>query len=162
MALFGVGIVASRTGWLTVVPEKIRRRCRTATLIAVVAVAAFVLSAEGLGIVEERLWGGWGWPALVFAALESTLTVFGSVWLLGVAQRHLDRPLRWVGPVTSRSAYGAFMLQGLVLLGLAVALRSLPLPAEVKALIVASGGVVGSFAFAWLLISRVPGAARIL
>ena len=41
-----------------------------------------------------------------------------------------------------RSAYGAFMLQGPVLLGLAIALRPLPLPAEIKALLVAGGGIV--------------------
>jgi hypothetical protein len=54
------------------------------------------------------------------------------------------------------------MLQGLVLLGLAVALRPIGVPAEVKALLVAGGGVAGSFALAWLFISRVPGVARIL
>jgi glucans biosynthesis protein C len=64
--------------------------------------------------------------------------------------------------VISRSAYGAFMLQGLVLIGLAIALQPLPLPAEVKALIVAGAGVAGSFALSWLLIRRVPGVARIL
>jgi hypothetical protein len=62
----------------------------------------------------------------------------------------------------SRSSYGAFMLQGLVLIGVAIALRPLPFPAEVKALIVAAGGVVGSFALAWLLISKVPGVRRVL
>jgi glucans biosynthesis protein C len=62
----------------------------------------------------------------------------------------------------SRSAYGAFMLQGLVLIGLAIALRPLPLPAEVKALIVAGSGIAGSFALSWLLISRIPAVARIL
>jgi hypothetical protein len=54
------------------------------------------------------------------------------------------------------------MLQGLILIGLAIALRPLPLPAEVKAVIVAAGGVVGSFALAWLLISKVPGVRRVL
>jgi hypothetical protein len=54
------------------------------------------------------------------------------------------------------------MLQGLVLIGLAVVPQPLPLPAEIKALIVAGGGVAGSFALAWLLLSRVPGVARIL
>jgi hypothetical protein len=48
------------------------------------------------------------------------------------------------------------------LIALAIALRPLPLPAEVKALIVAAGGVTGSFALAWLLVSRVPGVRRIL
>jgi hypothetical protein len=97
----------------------------------------------------------------VFAVIETALTVFGSVWLLGVAQRRLDRRIRW-GPALARSAYGAFMVQGLVLIGLAVALRAAPLPAEAKAVIVAGGGIAGSFALAWLLISRVPVVARIL
>ncbi|MGZ8719103.1 MAG: hypothetical protein ACXWXY_08025, partial [Aeromicrobium sp.] len=100
------------------------------------------------------------WPALVFAAIESVLVVFGPVWLLGVAQRHLNRQFRW-GPVLGRTAYGAFMVQTLILIGLAVALRPVPVPAELKALVVASGGVVGSFALAWLLIRHVPGMARI-
>ena len=113
-------------------------------------------------MVGEQLWGGWYWPALVFAAGESTLSVFGPVWLLGVAQRRLNRSCRWARPVISRSSYGAFMLQGPVLIALAIALRPLPLPAEVKALIVAAGGVAGSFALAWLLVSRVPGVRRIL
>jgi hypothetical protein len=71
------------------------------------------------------------------------------------------RPHGW-GAASSRYAYGAFILQGLGLIGLAVTLRPLPLPAELKALIVGAGGVAGSFALAGLLINRVPGMARIL
>ena len=88
--------------------------------------------------------------------------MFGSVWLLGVAQSRLERPLRWIGPSARRSAYGAFLLQGPVLLGSAIALRGVPMPAEFKAILVAAGGIVASFALAWLLISRVPGVARVL
>ena len=107
------------------------------------------------------MFGGWTVPALLFAVVESTLMVFGSVWLLGAAQRHLARPMRW-GEALGRSAYGAFLLQGFVLIGLAVALRPLGLPAEAKAFLVAAGGVAGSFALAWLLVSRVPWLARII
>lgn len=162
LALFGLGIAASAQGWVTAVPDRLRRHCRTVTLATAAAFGGFVALVSALGVTQEQVWGGWHWAALVFAALESLLTVFGSVWLLGVAQRHLDRPLRWAGPAASRSAYGAFLVQGLPLLGLAVALRPLPFPAEVKALLLAAGAVVGSFALAWLLIRRVPGVARIL
>jgi hypothetical protein len=98
----------------------------------------------------------------LFAAGESTLAVFGSVWLLAVAQRRLSRSFRWAGSVVRRSAYGAFVLQGMVLFGLAVALRPLPLPAEIKALVVATGGIAAPFALAWLLIRRITAVARIL
>jgi hypothetical protein len=53
-----------------------------------------------------------------------------------------------------RSAYGAFILQGPVLIGVALALRPVDVPAEVKALAVACAGVAVSFAVAWLLVSR--------
>lgn len=89
------------------------------------------------------------------------LTVFGSVWLLSVAQHRLDRPLPR-GQRLSRSAYGAFMLQTAFLLAFAVALRPVGLPAEVKALLVAAGAIACSFGAAWLLITRVPGVRRIL
>jgi hypothetical protein len=160
LALFALGIAASRRGWLTAIPHRLRTRCRAATLVAAGAMAALVAGAALLDTFDAML-GGWTWWALAFAAVESTLNVCGSVWLLAVAQRHLDRQVRWT-PVLSRSAYGAFMVQGPVLIALAVALRPVPVPAEVKALIVAAGGVAGSFALARLLISRVPRVARVL
>jgi len=162
MTLFAIGINGFRRGWLTAVPDLLRRQCRNATLASFAAFVVFVGVADALAVTDEQMWGGGHWAALVWAAFESTLAVFGSVWLLGVAQRHLNGRFSWVGPTVSRSAYGAFMVQSLFLIGLAVALRPLPFPAEVKALIVAGGAVAGSFALAWLLISRLPGVARVL
>ena len=70
-------------------------------------------TARTFGSGRRRLWGGWGWPGLDFTALESIVVVVGSLWLLRVAQQRLDRPVGWAGPRVSRSAYGAFMLQGI-------------------------------------------------
>lgn len=159
-ALFGLGIVASRRGWLAEVPHPLRRGSFVVTLGAALAAAALLGVALATG-TADRLFGGWHWPALLFAAVESTLMVFGSVWLLGAAQRHLARPHAWTASL-GRSAYGAFLLQGLVLIALALVLRPVPVAAELKALIVAIGGVAGSFAWAWLLVSRVPWLARII
>jgi hypothetical protein len=52
-------------------------------------------------------------------------------------------------------------VQGFVLIGLAGLLRQVTAPAEIKAVVVATGGVVGSFALAWLL-TRVPGVRRVV
>jgi hypothetical protein len=70
----------------------------------------------------------------------------------GVAAYTRDRVLRLGVPLCGVRAGRAAHL----------ALRGLDLPAEVKALAVAVGGVVGSYALAHLLITRVPGAGRIL
>ena len=160
LALFGLGIVASRREWLAEVPHALRRGSFVVTLVAGAAAGALLGGTLATGSAD-RLFGGWQWWALLFAVVESTLMVFGSVWLLGAAQRHLARPRRWSAPL-GRSAYGAFLLQGFVLIALAVLLRPIPLPAEAKALVVAVGGVAGSFAWAWLLVSRVPWLARII
>ena len=53
-------------------------------------------------------------------------------------------------------------MQGVLLLGIAVVLRPVPVVAEVKAVVVAAGGVLGSFAVSWLLITRVPLLRRVL
>jgi glucan biosynthesis protein C len=159
-AVFALGINASRHGWVTAVPDRVARQCRDLTLLGVLAMATLLMIVGLLDAVDDSM-GGWHWSAVAFAVVDAVLTVFGSVWLLSVAQHRLDRRYRW-GPLLSRSAYGAFMLQTLFLLGFAIALRPLGLPAEAKALVVALGGVTCSFAAAWLLISRVPGASRIL
>ncbi|HEX6327626.1 MAG TPA: hypothetical protein VFZ72_13730 [Jiangellaceae bacterium] len=132
----------------------------TFTLSAVVAMASLLLLASALDAVDDAL-GGWHWLGGIVVLVEAMLTVFGSVWLLSVAQHRLSRRYRW-GPTLSRSAYGAFLLQTAVLLALAVAVRPLPLPAEVKAPVVAIGGIIASFAAAWFLIKKVPGVSRIL
>ena len=160
LALFGLGIAASRRGWLAEVPRPLRRGSFVITLGAGIAAAALMGGAFATGSTD-RVFGGGHWEALLFAVVESTLMVFGSVWLLGAAQRHLARPRAWTAPL-GRSAYGAFLLQGFVLIALALVLRPVPLPAELKALVVAVGAVAGSFAWAWLLVSRVPWLARIL
>jgi hypothetical protein len=163
LALFGLGIVASRLGWLAAVPQRLQRLSRITTLVALAGFGLFILVGVAQGGIDEEAWGGgWDWSAFVFPVIESALVVFGPIWLLGVAQRRLASPVRWIRPAVMRSCYGAFVLQQLVLVGLAIALRPLPLPAEAKALLVASGGLTLSFTLAWLLITRVPGLSRVL
>ncbi len=162
VTVFALGVVGYRLGWLEELPDRLRRRTRAVTLGALAGFAVFAGVIPVVGMDEDRMWGGWGWPAAVFVSLESLLVVFGSLWLLSAAQRHLDRDFRWAGPRVSRSAYGAFMVQVVPLIGLAFALRPVPMPAEVKALVLAVASVVASFGVAWLLISRVPGLRRVL
>ncbi len=162
LAMFALGVMAAKRGWLTAIPDRLRRQSGVAALVALVVFGLYTAFGALAEVAEETWGGGWNWYALVFATLESALTVFGAVWLLAVAQRRLDRRRWWAGPAASRSAYGAFILQSVVLIGLAMAMRPLALPAEVKAVILASAGLAGSFGLAWLLINRVPGVARVV
>ncbi|MGZ4547903.1 MAG: acyltransferase family protein [Blastococcus sp.] len=161
IALFAVGVLAAPHGWLAAVPGGLERVARRVTALTGGAVALFLLAALALGVPQENFLGGPHWAALVVATLEGLLTVFGSIWLLGVAQRRLNR---WTanGPVLARSAYPAFILQSPVLIGLAMAVRPLPADAEVKATVVAVGGLALSFWLGRLIVARVRPASRVL
>jgi hypothetical protein len=153
--MFGLGVVAAQRGWLHPVPAAIRRGCGFAALGGVLAwgVLGETMAIAGVDI-DVVFDPGFHWAALAMAVLEGPLALGASVWLLGVAQRRLGRSPGASGRALARSAYGAFVLQGVVLLGLMVALRPVAVPAELKALVVAVLGVAGSFGLAWVLVTR--------
>jgi hypothetical protein len=157
LAMFGLGVVAAQRGWLEPVPERIRRACGVAAVLSIlvfVALAGAVAAAglEPQAFVDLRV----HWAPLGLAVIEGPLVVGASVWVLGTAQRRLDRPPGRTGRALARSAFAAFVLQGVVLIGVALALRAAELPAEVKAAAVAAVGVAGSFMLAWVLVIRTP------
>lgn len=155
IAMFGLGIVAAQHHWFDPVPDRIRRQCLVTAVLGVLAVLVVAATLLATGADPDVLFDRrFHWAPLALAALEGPLVVGWSVWLLGVAQHHLDRRPGRLGRALARGAFGAFILQGVVLVGLALALRGVDVPAEVKAPTVAVAGVVGSFALAWLLVTR--------
>ena len=155
LAMFGLGVAAARNGWLRPVPRDLARRCGIATIVAMLLVASFVGSAEPLGLDEDVYLGGFRVFAFLAAMSEGVLAVAAPIWVLAFVQRHLNGTDR-LRKAAARSSYAAFMLQGPVLVALAVALRPTGLPIDLKALLVASLGIVGSFALAWPLVTRTP------
>lgn len=157
VALFGAGIAAAERGGLDPVPDLLRRRCGIAAALAVLAFLGLAAGAAAAELDPETfLDERWGWAPLTLALIEGPLAVGASVWLLGVAQQRLGGA---PGPLLrrlSRSAYAAFIVQGPVLVALAVAVRGVGLPAEWKALLVACGGVALSFALGGALVTRTP------
>jgi hypothetical protein len=155
VAMFALGVVAARSGGLSPVPERIRRAGGRAAIIALGSVLLVIAAMGAAGIDGDVIFDpGVHWGPLALAALEGPLAVGACVWLLGTAQQRLAGPLTPFEERASRSAYGAFLLQGLVLIGLMIALRPAGLPAEAKAPIVATLGVLLSFALSWVLVTR--------
>jgi peptidoglycan/LPS O-acetylase OafA/YrhL len=140
-----------------------RRGCGIAALAGAAAFLALLGAVVAAGLEPDDAFSDLRvhWAPLGLAAIEGPLAVGASVWLLGTAQRHLDRPPGRGGRALARSAYAAFILQGPVLIGVALALRPIDMPAEIKAFAVACGGVAISFALAWVLVARTR-LARIL
>lgn len=158
VALFGLGVVAARRGALQPVPAGLRQTAGRLAAGALVAYATLfgAVVAEGLNPTEAFARPMPDALPLALALLEGPLAVGASVWVLAVAQRRLAHPLTARGVAVARSAYAAYLLQGVVLIGAALALRPVPVVAEIKALTVAVAGVAGSFALAHLLVRRTP------
>ena len=153
LAMFGLGVVAAKRGWLRPVPRRLARRCGVAALIGIVCSATAVVTAEPLGLSENAYFGGWGLPALLGATFEGMIAVTAPVWVLAFAQRRLNGTGR-LRRAMARSSYLAFMMQGPVLVALALALRPMDVSGDMKALVVATLGIVGSFGVSWPLVTR--------
>ncbi|GAA1580165.1 acyltransferase [Kribbella sancticallisti] len=155
VGLFALGILGARHGLSQQVPRRLSRASGWIVVGCAVAapVYAAVTNLNNLAADSEPYLGGWSGDALLLAAYEGLLVVFGSLWLLGFAQRRLvaDHP---VWHRLRRSSFAAFVLQGPVLILLAVALRPIGVPAEVKAVVVLLGGLFGCFMLGWLLVTR--------
>jgi len=155
VTMFALGIVAAQRGWLDPVPDRIRRGCGLAALGGVAAWGLLAAATAAAGVDGDVMFDpGVHWAPVTLAAIEGPLAVGTSVWLLALAQRRLNRRPGAFGQAMARSAYGAFLLQGVVLLALMVAMRPVDVPAEVKAPIVAGLGVAGSFGLAWAVVTR--------
>lgn len=81
------------------------------------------------------------------------IAVTAPIWVLAFAQRRLNGTGR-LRRAMARSSYLAFMMQGPVLVILALLLRPMDLSGDVKALTVATMGIVGSFGVSWPLVTR--------
>ncbi|HET9672840.1 MAG TPA: acyltransferase [Actinomycetota bacterium] len=154
IGLFGLGIAGARRGWWRrPIPERIRRGCGWVTMVATVALIAAFASTGGRDRAVEAFAGGWRWEALMLATIGGAMSVAASIWVLGFAQRHWDRAGRGARAL-GRAAYAAFLFQGLPLIAAALLLRPFDVPLEIKALLVAAGGIAGSFGLGWFLVSR--------
>jgi hypothetical protein len=154
LGLFLLGIDAGRRGWFDRIPQELRRRCIPIGIGTALLVGVLI----GLEGDIDVFAGGWGWQAVAAPLTEGIICVCAAVVLTDVLRGRLRGPL---SRELARSAYGAFILQAPVLVGLALLLQDSSLPALGRLAIVAPVGIALSFAAAALL-RRVPGVARIL
>ncbi|MGZ8768110.1 hypothetical protein, partial [Aeromicrobium sp.] len=89
--------------------------------------------------------GGWHWEAAGLAVCEGAISVSVSLLVLDWSRRHVVAHGRFERSL-AESAYGAFVAQGPVLVIAALLLIPLDVAGDLKFLILATVGVVGSFA----------------
>jgi glucan biosynthesis protein C len=160
VAGFGLGVFGAERGWFDPIDSRIGRVMRWTAWVAVAFLVFFIGTVVATGGDLEDFAGGGTWQSLVIAGVEAILIVSMSLWVLDLFRRRFDHQGRLAHEM-SRSAYAAFVLHQVVLVGLVLVTHDTELPPEVEFALVALLGVVGSFALASILI-RLPGLNRVL
>ena len=143
LVLFAVGVLTAGDVGQLPVDDGLRRRCgryALAAAVGLVAVGSLAESADALG-------GGLHAGALVLDALEGVYAVAASVWLLATFQAGLRRP-GWMARRGARNTYGAYIAQGPVLVGFALALEPIGVSSDVKLALLAVLGTPACFLLA--------------
>jgi len=139
--LFALGLLSAQHGWLNPVPDRLRRIGGLAAVGSLVAVSAALATIHPS---KDALKGGATWPAMLLDILEGVYAIGASIWMLGLFQRRFERQGRFAH-WCSQNAYGAFIAQGPILVGLGLGLQAVDLPSDVKFVLLAAGATAGCF-----------------
>lgn len=151
---FALGVAGAECGWQFPLDPGIGKLVRRTAWTSAIACVGFIAVAMATGGDIDDFAGGGTWQSLITAALEGVIVVSVSLWLIDLFQRRFDHQSSTAVGM-ARSAYAAFVLHQVVLVGLVLATRLVPWPPEVEYLSVAVAGVAASFGLAALLL-RVP------
>jgi glucans biosynthesis protein C len=153
-ALFTVGLLAARRGWLEALPRTAGRVGFAVAAVAAVALLLVVFTDE------EAFLGRGTWPSLLAALCESSLAVGVIVGLLVLFRRRADHQGP-VGRFLSAHAYAVYVIHPLVLVGLGYALGGVQAPAVVKFALLTALAVPVCWGVAYL-VREMPGAREVL
>jgi len=159
-ALFVLGVIARERGWLSdgLSPE-LRRACGRAAAVGVVLA---IVVGVGITIADDAdpFLGGLRFEATLMPLVEATLALGMSLWAIDWFRRRANRAgtlVRGLG----RASFAAYLVHAPVAILLAMTLRDVAIPAELKFLVVFGLGVVASFGLGGLA-TRSRAVGRIL
>ena len=140
--LFGLGVMAARTGWMVDHDRRFVHHLGVVTLAGTLAL--FTLLGLQLAAGNEEVLTRGDWPTVLFALLYGLVAVGFTLWFVAFAWR------RWRdhGPLlgkASRASYATYFIHPLTLTALMVVFAAVPLGPTVKFLVVAALAVPTCF-----------------
>jgi acyltransferase-like protein len=157
---FTLGVLGGERDWFRSLEPGLARSVRWAAWTAIGASVAVIGALVATGADIDVFAGGGTWQSLVLAVLEGAVMVSVSIWLLDLFRRRFNHQSRLARQL-SRAAYAAFLVHQIILVGLVLASRQVPWPAELKFLTVGALGVALSFGLGAALV-RLPGLSRVI
>jgi hypothetical protein len=148
-AMFALGVLARERGWLVEgLSPQLRRTCGYAAAVGLVLA---VLAGVAIAVSDDPdpFLGGFHVEATLIPLIEASLALGMSLWLIDWFRRRANRTgtlVRGLG----RASFTAYLVHVPITILLAIGLRDVGVPAELKFLFVFGVGVVASFGFGWV------------
>lgn len=160
VALFLLGLVASKNNWLDTFPyDKGKRFVRYA--LRLLLFFPFISIVEKLAKTPEAWFiGGLHWQQLLYAVWEQLLGFSIIVSLLTYGKKLWNKSSFLMAKL-SRNAFAVYIFHPLVIITLALLFRNWGIDPAIKLLVVAPLAIVGSFLLAFV-ITAIPGVRKII
>jgi Na+/melibiose symporter-like transporter len=157
--LFALGVMAAEAGWNGRLTRDAERRLGRVA-VAGALLTLVLVSWTGARDQLDLALGGLNWASISFAVLYGVVSIAFTLWCLAWVRR------RWPthGPVMARAgrgSYATYLLHPVVLVSVMLAFRPVPLPPELKFLVVSVVGVPVCFVVGYA-VTRVPGVGRVV
>lgn len=160
IAMFGIGIIAYRNNWFTLIPTNQARIWGWVALTLVPGFPALAIAAGALsGEFDPAVAGGLTWLSLAYSLWEAFIGVALVIAVLVWFRNRFDRQGK-LAQGMSAAAYAVYVLHPLLIVPLALALSSIRLNPELKFILVSPLAVaicflVGTFIRGIPLLKRV-------
>lgn len=159
-SLFVVGILAYRYQCFQKMPTRIGLIWLLIGITTAGAYYAYRLVGQPL-LPKITSTGGFNWESLIWCLWEALICAGFCIGLPVMFRELLNKRPSRIGNTIVLAAYGAYIIHLLVVVGVQIAIQSIPLPPFSKFLIVSIVGTIVSFGIC-SVIRCIPGATRIL
>ena len=158
--LFVVGCLAAQNKWLERIWAPTATSWRRVALWTLPTIIPLGFLSKAFPLFQGSPLGGWNFPAFVYAMWEPFVAWGAILWLLMFAhKRHAIQSL--FAASLARRAFCVFVIHPVVLVGLAIAWRTVQAPALIKFLVTGTVSTVICFVLAgWIL--KLPYMKRVL
>ena len=161
IALFILGLIASKNKWLNNTDYKKGKRMRVIALCLVfIGFPLFFVVRKILDFPIAWFNTGTHWQSLWYAAWEQLVGFSIITALLCIGKHSWNKPSAFLSKL-SRSTFAVYIFHPLVVISLTVALSGWALEPALKLLIVAPLAVAGSFLLGLILV-KIPGVNKII
>jgi peptidoglycan/LPS O-acetylase OafA/YrhL len=159
--MFWIGILAYNGKWFDKIPSSQAKQWIGVAILSVILLPIMLVSLVDLSSPDfAPFMGGFGLESLIFSLWESMALLSISIGILYVFKTRLNRSNKILNNMGG-SAYTAYIIHAIIIVGLQILFLPVVLPALLKAVIVAVIGVPLIFGLS-AVIRKIPGFSRVL